>query len=141
MRTFSKDVFSQGIHDLLKINDFPALSSDDGSFTCKFKIELIQKNDPWPRNEKTDHLISIWKQAAETLGITIIREERGGLSDGNQLWDFTPTIDGLGPNGMNAHCSERSADGSKDQEYVVRSSFPIKAVLNTIAIQKLLQES
>jgi glutamate carboxypeptidase len=49
-----------------------------------------------------------------------------------------PTIDGLGPAGGNAHCSERSLDGSKDQEYVRISSFVPKASLNSLAILKLL---
>ena len=51
-----------------------------------------------------------------------------------------PTIDGLGPDGGNAHCSERSADGSKDQEYVLATSFVSKALLNTLAILYLLDQ-
>jgi glutamate carboxypeptidase len=48
------------------------------------------------------------------------------------------TLDGLGPSGENAHCSERSEDGSKEQEYVLASSFVPKAVLNTVAIIGLI---
>jgi glutamate carboxypeptidase len=66
-------------------------------------------------------------------------EERGGLSDGNLIWDNVPTLDGLGPWGDNDHCSERSADGSKLPEYVEVSSFVPKAALNTVAILKLLE--
>jgi glutamate carboxypeptidase len=73
------------------------------------------------------------------LGIRITPEKRGGLSDGNWLWQHFPTFDGLGPVGSNAHCSERSVDGSKDQEYVSIPSFVPKASLNTLAILKLLQ--
>jgi glutamate carboxypeptidase len=64
-------------------------------------------------------------------------QERGGLSDGNLIWDAVPTLDGLGPWGDNDHCSERSADGTKEPEYVEVSSFVPKALLNTIAILKL----
>jgi glutamate carboxypeptidase len=68
-------------------------------------------------------------------------EERGGLSDGNPLWDFVPTLDGLGPWGENDHCSERSADGKKLPEFVEISSFVPKAALNTVAILNLAEEA
>jgi glutamate carboxypeptidase len=40
--------------------------------------------------------------------------------------------------GANAHCSEHSADGSKEQEYVLASSLVPKAVLDAVAILKLM---
>ena len=66
-------------------------------------------------------------------------EERGGLSDGNLIWDAVPTLDGLGPWGDNDHCSERSPDGSKLPEFVEVSSFVPKAVLNTHGHSETLQ--
>ena len=54
------------------------------------------------------------------------------------IWDAVPTIDGLGPWGDNDHCSERSPDGSKVPEYVLVSSFVPKALVNVVAIQKLI---
>jgi glutamate carboxypeptidase len=69
----------------------------------------------------------------------VSQEQRGGLSDGNLLWERFPTLDGLGPAGNNAHCSERSPDGSKDQEYVLVESFVPKALLNALAIMKLVE--
>lgn len=77
--------------------------------------------------------------AAAELGVRIVPEERGGLSDGNYFWDEIPTLDGLGVSGANAHCSERSEDGSKDQEFCEVSSFVPKTVLNVTAVLKLLQ--
>ena len=69
----------------------------------------------------------------------VFPEERGGLSDGNLLWDGVPTLDGLGPWGDNDHCSERSPDGSKLPEFVQVSSFVPKALLNCVAITKLVR--
>jgi glutamate carboxypeptidase len=60
------------------------------------------------------------------------------LSDGNLIWDAVPTLDGLGPWGDNDHCSERSADGSKVPEYVLPGRFVPKAMVNTLAIEKLV---
>ena len=73
------------------------------------------------------------------LDIPVNVEERGGLSDGNLIWDAAPTLDGLGPWGDNEHCSERNVDGSKLPEYVEVSSFVPKAALNTAAILKLIE--
>ena len=98
---------------------------------------IITETRPWPRNPGTDHLYEFWKQTGEELEFPTNYEERGGLSDGNLIWDAAPTLDGLGPWGDNDHCSERSADGSKMPEYVEVGRFVPKAMLNTGAIIKL----
>jgi glutamate carboxypeptidase len=61
------------------------------------------------------------------------------LSDGNHFWRQLPTLDGLGPAGGNAHCSEQSLDGSKEQEYCLVSSFVPKTLLNIAAVLRLIQ--
>jgi glutamate carboxypeptidase len=94
--------------------------------------------DPWPKNPATESLLAIWNQAADEIGFKVNPEARGGLSDGNHIWNTIPTVDGLGPMGRNGHCSERSEDGSKDQEYVNQSSFIPKTMLNFSAIRKLI---
>ena len=105
---------------------------------CAVAVNLYRKTPPWGRNDATDGLYAIWRQAGAELGFTVLPEERGGLSDGNHFWQRIPTLDGLGPSGGNAHCSERSEDGSKDQEYVLVSSFVPKATLNTMALLHLI---
>ena len=70
--------------------------------------------------------------------MTIVRQERGGISDGNHICGHAPTLDGLGPCGDHAHCSERSADGSRDQEYVERDSLVPRALLSCRALLKML---
>ena len=107
-------------------------------FPCAIQVEILTESRPWPRNRNTDRLFEIWRQAGEELNYPINLQERGGLSDGNQLWDAVPTLDGLGPWGDNDHCSERSLDGTKLPEFVECSSFVPKAALNTLAILKLL---
>jgi glutamate carboxypeptidase len=136
MRTFSPAVFEKGVANALALNGVSQIFSQDG-FPCKVEIHLLDQTAPWPRNSQTDQLYELWKSTGTELGLRIIPEERGGLSDGNLLWLAHPTLDGLGPVGNNAHCSERSPDGSKEQEYVLKSSFIPKALLNTLAIVKL----
>ena len=65
--------------------------------------------------------------------------KRGGLSDANYLCGIGPTLDGLGPAGANAHCSEHATDGSKVPEYVEITSFVPKAMLNLTAIRRLVE--
>src|SRR5207237_5943100 len=95
---------------------------------------------PWPRNPGTEDLFNLWQEAGVELGLPVNCEERGGLSDGNDLWDAVPTLDGLGPWGDNDHCSERSPDGTKLPEFVEVSTFVPKAMLNVWAIVRLLEK-
>jgi glutamate carboxypeptidase len=140
MRTFSPQVFEEGVEDMLALNGVNDVASSDG-YPCKVHIELQERTEPWPSNVDTEGLFSIWEEAAASFGLKIKQEERGGLSDGNHLWEHFPTLDGLGPSGGNAHCSERSLDGSKDQEYVLVPSFIPKALINTAAILELIGEN
>ena len=105
---------------------------------CKIRVTLDHETVPWSPNPATDRLIDLWKRTGAALGMKVGSQERGGLSDGNVLWNYFPTVDGLGPRGEHSYCSEQSADGSKVQEYVDASSFVPKAVLNAKAILELL---
>jgi glutamate carboxypeptidase len=138
MRAFSPSVFQEGLDKILTLNGSSQVSSEDG-YPCKVAIQVIDRANPWPPNSETQCLFELWSSTAEGLGMKVIPEARGGLSDGNLLWSHFPTLDGLGPIGGNAHCSERDADGEKDQEYVLQSSFVPKALLNTMAILQLIE--
>jgi glutamate carboxypeptidase len=93
----------------------------------------------WPGGEEVQTLFGHWQDAAAQMGLTAISVPRGGLSDANHLWQLGPTLDGLGPWGANAHCSERSADGSKLPEYLQVSSLVPKTVMNVLALEKMLR--
>jgi glutamate carboxypeptidase len=136
MRAFKPDIFENGFQKMFSLNGTSNVASVDG-FPCRVTVEQISRSAPWPRNQRTDQLFDIWSHAAETTGTRAIPEERGGLSDGNLLWQHVPVLDGLGPSGSNAHCSERSEDGSKEQEYALLSSFVPKALLNIAGILTL----
>jgi glutamate carboxypeptidase len=140
MRAFAPPVFESGVSAILALNGACQVTSQDG-YPCNVQVLLQDETPPWPRNSQTNHLFDIWRQTGEKLNMLVVPEERGGLSDGNMVWEVVPTLDGLGPVGNNAHCSERSPDGSKDQEYVQISSFIPKALLNTLALVHLLEKS
>ena len=137
-RAFTPEVYEQAKKALLARNGPGLVHSPVDRYACTVKVEILTENRPWPRNPDTDRLAAVWQRAGTELGIPVNVEERGGLSDGNLIWDAVPTLDGLGPWGDNDHCSERSADGSKLPEYVEVSSFVPKAALNSAAIRKLL---
>jgi glutamate carboxypeptidase len=141
MRAFLPTVFEEGLQKILALNGQSRVSSASGGYPARLTVEVLRRTEPWPRNENTGRLLGIWQEAAAELGFLVKPEERGGLSDGNLTWDAIPTLDGLGPAGANAHCSECSADGSKDQEYVLLPSFLPKALLNVVAILLLVEKS
>ena len=141
MRAFSPAVFQEGVSRMLALSDEATVYSAADHYACRVNVKLIEQNAPWAQNEASNRLLSIWQAAGDELGQKVIPEARGGLSDGNWIWQVVPTIDGLGPLGDNSHCSEQSPRGRKEQEYVLASSFVPKALLNTTAILKLINLS
>jgi glutamate carboxypeptidase len=137
MRAFTPEACAAGKTALLALAGPGEIRAVADRFACDVRVEILSESRPWPRNSETDRLSAIWQQAGAELGISVNVEQRGGLSDGNLIWDAVPTLDGLGPWGDNDHCSERSADGSKVPEFVEVSSFVPKAALNTAAVLKL----
>jgi glutamate carboxypeptidase len=142
MRAFTPEVFEQGVAAMLALDGHSSVhSAGDGRYPCIVSVAIERSTQPWPQNEATDRLYEIWRDSGASLGLNILREQRGGLSDGNHTWQVIPTLDGLGPSGANAHCSEHAADGSKEQEYVTVSSFVPKTSLNVLAILRLVGAS
>ena len=115
-----------------------ALGSPASPGKSAIEIECLGTSPAWPEDERNRSLAQHWLSAASDLGLTAKLTKRGGLSDANYLWRIGPTLDGLGPSGANAHCSERSPDGSKLPEYVEVNSFVPKAAMNVLAIQRCL---
>ncbi len=140
MRAFDAGVYQEKLAALLALPEQVVVENGNGQ-AAKVQVIVERRTQPWPRNPQTDGLIEVWSAAAAQLGWQIRPEYRGGLSDGNHIYHRIPTLDGLGPAGMNAHCSERSPDGSKDQEYVLVKSFVPKTLLNTLAVLKLIEQS
>ncbi len=92
-------------------------------------VRQTGESPAWPGDDGTARLLDVFREAAAAQCAAVVPERRGGLSDANYLASLGPTIDGLGASGGCAHCSERSADGSKVPEYVEPASFIPKAAL------------
>ncbi len=141
MRAFTIEDYQAGKSALLAMNGPGTVRSAEGGHQCKVRIEVQDETPPWPRNSATDRLFELWQKTGTLSGQPIAQEQRGGVSDGNYLWHSVPTLDGLGPYGDNAHCSEQTPDGSKQQEYVDIGSFVPRAAITAQAIMKLVEES
>ena len=102
------------------------------------EVRCLGVSPAWPCDDRTRRLIEHWQAAAADLGLKAEPVPRGGLSDANYLCHLGPTLDGLGPSGGNAHCSERSADGTKVPEYLETASLVPKAMMNGLALLRLL---
>ncbi len=136
-RAFTPEVFNHAKSSLLALNGPGEVKSPADGYACEVSAQMLTESRPWPRNPGTDALFKFWQEAGQELNVPLDYEERGGLSDGNLIWDAVPTLDGLGAWGDNDHCSERSADGSKLPEYIVASGIVPKAMVNVSAILKL----
>jgi len=136
-RAFTPEAFARAKKGLLALAGTGAVRSPADGYPCNVNVQILTESAAWQRNPASDALFALWKKAGDELRIPINSQERGGLSDGNLIWDAIPTLDGLGPWGDNDHCSERSADGSKLPEFVEISSFVPKAMVNVAAILKL----
>ena len=138
IRAFDEAILQAAIEAMFALEDEPAsVRAVSDGFACRLKVELLNRNPAWAQNATTDSLIELWMQTAQRLRLPLRAEPRGGLSDGNYLSRFVPTLDGLGPFGLNGHSSERSPDGSKVPEYVVVSSFLEMGAINVAAIREL----
>jgi glutamate carboxypeptidase len=137
-RAFSTEAYQHGKAALLALAGPGEVKSPADGYLCQVTVDILSESKPWPRNAATDRLYEFFEQAGQETGYPVNLQERGGLSDGNLIWDAVPTIDGLGAWGDNDHCSERSDDGSKVPEYIEVSGFAPKAVKNVVAILKLL---
>lgn len=137
MRAFDVDVYDEGMAKMRALPQAASVVSLATGYPCTVAVEVLLTLPPWSPNAATDGLYAAWEAAGAALDYAVVAEQRGGLSDGNLIWQHIPTIDGMGPSGDNSHCSERTADGSKDQEYVDRASFVPKAILNVAAILQM----
>ena len=139
IRAFDEVVLQSAIDAMFAIGDEPvSVRAVSDGFPCRVGVEVLSRNPSWPQNPQTDALIDFWMRAANRLGFALLAEPRGGLSDGNYLSQFMPTLDGLGPFGLHGHASERNADGSKLPEFVVPSSFLEMGAITIAAIRELV---
>ncbi len=138
-RAFTAEAYAEAKAAMFTLVGAGDVRSPVDGFPCEVNVEITMETRPWPRNPDSQRILTFWTQAGAELGIAVSDQARGGLSDGNLIWNDVPTLDGLGPWGDNDHCSERSIDGSKLPEFVQVSSFVPKAMLNVIAISKLIE--
>jgi glutamate carboxypeptidase len=140
VRAFSPEILEEALSALRRLEGKGDVASPKDGWTCSIQVEVANKAPAWPQNESIG-LFDIWRKAGETLGCPLEPEARGGISDGNVLSQTAPTLDGLGPWGMNDHCSEQSDDRTKEQEFVFPDSFLPKATLNVLAISDLVESA
>lgn len=141
MRSFDEAHFQKTKAAILAMNGAGDIQSASDGYPCRIEIRQISENPPWPKNAATMNLASLWQKTAAQCGYQLTSKPRGGLSDGNPLWNRFPTLDGLGPRGANAHCSRRSDDGAQEPEYVDLSSLLPKSLINCLALQELLKHN
>lgn len=101
------------------------------------EVTTFGRTRAWPGGPETNTLAALWETAAKQCGLETLPTTRGGLSDANYLCALGPTLDGLGPFGDHAHCSETDPASGKRPEFVHPSSFIPKATLNALALLQM----
>ncbi len=139
VRTYDTEPYEAVREAFLAMEGEGEVAAVSDGFPCTISVEVKGEIPAWARNERTEWLAGFWQEAARETGTSFALTERGGLSDGNWFWREWPVLDGLGPRGGNAHASERSADGSKEPEFVDATSFIPKTVLNFHAVRALVE--
>lgn len=114
--------------------------SADGTFRCRVAVEELEASEAWPENGLSERLFEAFASIGPRFGVSVGREARGGLSDGNALALSLPVLDGCGPNGDFDHSSEASLDGSKRQEYAELSDFAERAAFVSEGIAAFLSK-
>lgn len=104
---------------------------------ARIEITCIGRTQAWPCSPETLALTELWAQAATQCGLTTLPTTRGGLSDANYLCTLGPTLDGLGPHGDHAHCSELDPSTGKRPELVYPATFVPKTVLHALALLQM----
>jgi len=112
---------------------------DHSPISGSLKLRCEGRTQGWPADAETMHLLQRWSDAAQELGMEAVAIRRGGLSDANYLAGLGPMLDGMGPAGANAHCSEWRPEVGKLPEFVEPDSFVPKAALNLLALNRLLK--
>jgi glutamate carboxypeptidase len=134
MRAFDPKVLTRAGKNVMALErEHPAAGE------AVLRVVCLGATPAWPNDAATQALYAHWEAAAHAFSMKLKSVSRGGLSDANYLCNLGPTLDGLGPCGANAHCSERSADGTKVPEFVEVDSFVPKTALNVVAVLELLR--
>jgi len=132
----------ESVHSLLlEWNDGGRFDGPLESRRCEVVMKSLIEIKSWPGGAGTDHLLDVWRKAAESCDLKLTAGTRGGLGDANYLGQHYPTLDGLGPRGGNAHTVERTADGFSITEYVEPDSFLTKGLINFFALCYLVSDS
>ncbi len=139
VRAFDPECLAEAREVLLRLAGEGEVRAVTDGAACVREVSIVEGVIPWPGGEGTGRLIQTWRRAARRLGRQVRPTDRGGISDANPLATLgVPILDGLGPAGLNSHCSQRSADGSATPEWMELSSFAPLAAVHTLALAELL---
>lgn len=93
------------------------------------KIDILASRSPKTISQGTEHLFSLYRECANTMGVPLSWKPTGGVCDGNILASCgLPTIDTLGAVGGQLHT---------DQEYIEIDSLTERTCLTTLFLLKL----
>lgn len=102
-------------------------------------VEVVNKGffydlPSWQPNENTEAFFTLAQKAGTEIGISIVREKRGGWCDACNFFSYNPNLkilDGFGPKGEGEH---------SDTEFVYLNTIEPSIQLSTAVIKKILEK-
>jgi glutamate carboxypeptidase len=140
LRAEDLDIFNSAVNQIESFNGRGQIKSLSDNWQCVIAVKKEIVTPPWECNKKSDDLFYIWDTAAYRANYIMKEEIRGGLSDGNLLWQEYAVLDGLGPGGDNSHCSQCDPENGKEQEYLTISSITPVSIINLLALHILIEK-
>lgn len=124
--------------DILHLAGEGSVKSLVGDWACKIKSRLVGAYPTWPSVAEHDWLVSLISEACSEGGRHLhIKEMGAGASDGNNVWEWIPVVDMLGPVGGNHHCPTNIPAEGKEPEFIAKDAILPQAAMNIRIIQKL----
>jgi glutamate carboxypeptidase len=130
LRIATPEAYAWGRETLLGLAGPGRIRSADGEHRCDVTVAEVPGYPPWPPNDESDRLGALAVEVGRGLGQPLVISRRKGASDGSNVWDVAPTIDGLGPIGRSTHIVGK--------ENVDRASFVPRAHLSVELFKRLL---
>lgn len=124
-----------------ELNGSGTVKSVKDQWSCHVHTKLVGCYPPWPTIKEHDWLVEMVQAACAEGGRHLhVRDMGAGASDGNNIWEFLPVVDMLGPVGGNHHCPTNKPSEGKLPEFIDRNSIVPQAAMNIRLIQKIAKK-
>jgi glutamate carboxypeptidase len=137
LRADREEPYERAVAAIMALGGAGTVTSRHDGLGGSIHVTRCPSYPPWPGNPGSRGLAAIAREAGLECGLTVTDEHRLGASDGSHAWDLVPTLDGLGPIGVDLHSAEHAPEQGKRQESMRWSSMRERALLAVALFSRL----